>query len=740
MKHALLAFLAVMLPLGAAAQIPLVPPAAEAPAETAAPEAPAAVTLDELIATLSDDASRADLLAQLETLREVETADEEVVPVPLAQRLADRSARAVEEGWRRARILAVEAARLPGLAVGFGRALLVPETAGMLWRLVAVIAATQVAMRLAHRGMLRWLVRQPLRRQGFVLPFRTRLRRFGMRMLSGVLAVLLGWVAGYAVALALGGGDVPQEAALYLNAYVVVGLFGIGLSAVVSRVPGTMTLSDLPLHAQKIIARRVRLVVATAVYGIMVAVPVAQALGGLPARNSVRTLVIVLSAAIALYAVARIRRAMGAVLDHEQAEAEARRRRRRGAEDGDVAADMGRASGRAWLAIWPWLAYAYVLGCFVIALTRPALMGALVIRGTVFTVIALVLVTVGQRLLRGARSAAAQAPAPEGAVGFRARLKGLAGPARIVLALVAFASAVLVLLDGWRIVDLGELLERPEVGARVWGLVSAAAIVVALVILWSAVSVWIDRKLAGTGMVTSRQRTLLALFRNAFTVALVIFGAMIALSELGIDIAPLIAGAGVVGLAIGFGAQKLVQDIITGIFIQLENAMDVGDVVTAGPITGAVEKLTIRSVGLRTLDGVYHIVPFSAVDVVSNFMRGFSFHVREMGVAYGENVPAVKAAMQEAFERLRRDPEQGPNVLGEFDMQGVTGFADSAVLVRARIKTLPGAHWGVGRLYDELLKAVFDERGIEIPFPHRQIMLSDDALKALSPRPQAAAE
>ena len=252
--------------------------------------------------------------------------------------------------------------------------------------------------------------------------------------------------------------------------------------------------------------------------------------------------------------------------------------------------------------------------------------------------------------------------------------------------------------------------------------------------LWSAVSVWIDRKLAGTGIVTARQRTLLALFRNAFTVAVVIFGAMIALSELGVDIAPLLAGAGVVGLAIGFGAQKLVQDIITGVFIQLENAIDVGDVVTAGPITGAVEKLTIRSVGLRSLDGVYHIVPFSSVDVVSNFMRGFSFHVQELGVAYKESVPAVKEAMQAAFDELRTIPEHDEVILDDLEMHGLIRMDDSALVLRARIKTQPGKHWAAGRTYGEILKRVLDERGIEIPFPHRQIMLHDDVLKALSPR------
>ena len=160
---------------------------------------------------------------------------------------------------------------------------------------------------------------------------------------------------------------------------------------------------------------------------------------------------------------------------------------------------------------------------------------------------------------------------------------------------------------------------------------------------WAVIAAWIDTRLSldlpGRN-VTARTRTLLSLFKNAVTVVAVVFGLMMALSELGIDIAPLLAGAGVIGLAIGFGAQKLVQDIITGIFIQIENAINEGDVVTVAGTTGVVEKLTIRSVGVRDLDGIYHIVPFSAVDTVSNFMRLFSYHVAVVGVAYKESVPA----------------------------------------------------------------------------------------------------
>ncbi len=167
------------------------------------------------------------------------------------------------------------------------------------------------------------------------------------------------------------------------------------------------------------------------------------------------------------------------------------------------------------------------------------------------------------------------------------------------------------------------------------------------------------------------------------------------------------------------------QDIITGVFIQFENAANEGDVVTLAGISGVVEKLTVRSVSLRDLDGVFHVIPFSSVDSVSNFMRGFGYHKAEIGVAYRENIADVKAHMQIAFDRLM-ETEHAPKILDPLEMHGVTAFGDSAVMVRARIKTRPGDQWAVGRAYNEILKEVFDEAGIEIPFPHMTVWWGED--------------
>jgi small conductance mechanosensitive channel len=203
--------------------------------------------------------------------------------------------------------------------------------------------------------------------------------------------------------------------------------------------------------------------------------------------------------------------------------------------------------------------------------------------------------------------------------------------------------------------------------------------------------------------------------------------AMFVLAELGINIAPLLASAGVVGLAIGFGAQKLIQDVITGIFIQLEGAIDVGDVVTVGGTSGVVERLTIRSVALRDLQGVYHIVPFSSVDMVSNYMRGFAYVVSEMSVAYRENVDEVKKAIYDAFEKLKELPEIRASILDEeLEWMGLDRFGASEVVLRSRIKTLPGKQWETGRAFNAEIKKIFDERDIEIPFPHQTVYFGVD--------------
>jgi small conductance mechanosensitive channel len=398
--------------------------------------------------------------------------------------------------------------------------------------------------------------------------------------------------------------------------------------------------------------------------------------------------------------------------------------------------------------IWHLAAIAYVIALFVIWVSRPwdGLQYMLIASGkTVLAVLAgFLVVTATARAISGGirlpEELHTRLPLLE------RRLNAFVPNLLRGVRLIAFLVVLGAILDAWDVLDLSGWLAGAGGQALVAALASAAAVLLVAWLIWLALSSWIEYRLnPNVGRAASaRERTLLQLLRNAGTILLIVVAGMLALSEIGVDIGPLLAGAGVVGLAIGFGAQKMVQDVITGVFIQFENAINEGDVVTVGGTTGVVERLTIRSVGLRDLSGTYHIVPFSAVDTVSNYMREFAYHIAAIGVAYREDVGEVKDAMQEAFAELRAG-EHGPEILDDLEMQGVTEFADSAVIVRARIKTLPGSQWAVGRAYNECVKRVFDRRGIEIPFPHRTVYWGEDKqgqappLRIARPAPDAQA-
>jgi small conductance mechanosensitive channel len=218
----------------------------------------------------------------------------------------------------------------------------------------------------------------------------------------------------------------------------------------------------------------------------------------------------------------------------------------------------------------------------------------------------------------------------------------------------------------------------------------------------------------------------LPLVRNAVRVAIGTIVALVLLSELGIDIGPLLAGVGVLGLAIGFGAQKLVQDVITGLFILIEDTIHVGDVASAGGHVGLVEALTIRTIRMRDMSGTVHVVPFSEVASIENLTRDFSYALMEVGVAYREDTDAVVEVLQEVAEDLRVDPQFGPDILEPLEVLGVDSFGDSAVVIQVRLKTRPIKQWGIKREYNRRMKKAFDARGIEMPFPRRTLYFGVD--------------
>ncbi len=200
---------------------------------------------------------------------------------------------------------------------------------------------------------------------------------------------------------------------------------------------------------------------------------------------------------------------------------------------------------------------------------------------------------------------------------------------------------------------------------------------------------------------------------------------VMALDQIGLDITPIIASAGIVGLAVGFGAQNLVRDVINGFFIILENQVSVGDVAVVNGTGGLVEAISFRTITLRDLSGTVHIFPNGTITTLSNMTMEFSYYLMDIGVAYKEDTDKVCAVMREVSAELQHDPQFGLNILEPLDILGVDEFGDSAVVIKARIKTLPIQQWMVGREYRRRLKKAFDKEGIEIPFPHHTLYMGE---------------
>ena len=227
------------------------------------------------------------------------------------------------------------------------------------------------------------------------------------------------------------------------------------------------------------------------------------------------------------------------------------------------------------------------------------------------------------------------------------------------------------------------------------------------------------------GQARKRVATLIGLLR---TIALVLLWAVvlvIALGQIGLDVTPILAGAGIIGLAVGFGAQNLVRDVISGFFMVLEDQVRVGDVAIVNGTGGLVETITFRTIVLRDLAGVVHVFPNGTINTLSNMTKEWSGYVIDVGVAYKEDTDHVVEVMVRVAEEMRQDPELGPKILEPIEVFGVDDFADSAVVIKARLKTHPIQQWTVGREYRRRLKKAFDAEGIEIPFPHTSIYMGE---------------
>lgn len=218
-----------------------------------------------------------------------------------------------------------------------------------------------------------------------------------------------------------------------------------------------------------------------------------------------------------------------------------------------------------------------------------------------------------------------------------------------------------------------------------------------------------------------RARTLIGLVRSVGVVLILLLSLFMVLQALGMNIGPLLAGAGIIGLAISFGAQSLVRDLISGLFILFENQFAVGDVVRIGEVGGMVERMTLRVVVLRDVHGTVHVIPNGEIKRVSNLTRSWSRVVLDIGVAYKEDVDRVMDVMRDVGRELWQDAEWQPLLVEEVTVPGIESFGDSAINIRMMVKTVPLKQWDVARELRRRLKRRFDVEGIEIPFPHRTL-------------------
>lgn len=220
--------------------------------------------------------------------------------------------------------------------------------------------------------------------------------------------------------------------------------------------------------------------------------------------------------------------------------------------------------------------------------------------------------------------------------------------------------------------------------------------------------------------------TLKSIVKSIVDTIIVAFGVMYILNGLGVDIRPILTAAGVLGVAVGFGAKRFFEDIITGLSLLLEGQIRVGDYVEISGHQGVVEKVDIKLIQIRDTQGRIHYIRNGMVDTVINYTRDYSYYVFDLGVSYSENIDNVINTLKEIDENFRENANAKNYVLAPLEIFGVDNFDDSAVIVKARIKTIPIKQWEVGREFNKYIKEKFDEKGIEIPFPQRTIHMIND--------------
>ncbi len=687
---------------------------------TAADEAPAASPpetqqLERLVKTLEDDAARKAFIGDLKALIAAQKAKEAEAEKPIGAQILETLSQKAEETGRHLAETASAVIDLPSLARWVKAGLSDPERRqAWLWlvlKIAAILAAGIVTGRLAG-----WLLAKP----------RASIEAHSADgVWLGLVFVLtrgLLELVPIAVFAAAAYGVTTLTAPAYEGAVLAMALIN---ATVLSRVililarmllaPQVATMRLLAIADETanyifVWTRRLSYLVVYGYFLSQAALPM-----GLPATSQavlVKLLGLLLTLLLVML-VLQNRKEVAAYI--------------RGKDD-----DALRQLRRGFSGIWHILLIVYFIAVYgVWALDLPGGF-SFVIRATVLSIVVLfaarVILELAARGIR--RGFALSAEQKERFPLLEARANRYLPLLQTSVRVLIYGATVLTLLNVWG-VDVFDLIATPTVRALIGRLVTIAFIILISLIVWEAISAAIERYLNGqdaaAGAPSQRARTLLPLLRNVVMLALGIMVTLTVLSELGINIGPLIAGAGILGLAVGFGAQTIVKDFITGFFILVEDTIAVGDIVELGGHRGKVEAMSIRSIQLRDISGIVHRIPFSEVSTTINKSKGFSYALFDIGVGYSENIDRCMDVIRDVGAELRADPERGPDIIEDIEVMGVQELGDSAVVIRARIKVQPGKQISLQRKFNHMIKNRFDAEGIEIPFPHRTIYFGEDS-------------
>ena len=695
---------------------------AQTPAPATAPAAPA-VTPEQaqsLVKTLEDPAARQKLIEELNALARAQEAANPPAPVPdrVASYLLERLSDSIVAGGEAVLRTTAFVTDAPKLYDWLRATLGDPATRAWLLEILSKVAlalgvgwAAEYAVVRAIRGARTWVERSAAR-DGW--------RRAPLALLSAMIA---GVPIAVFVAVAFGTLTISKPSwpsrlvtLALINAHVLARAVLVVVGAILAPRNPAMRLAPVGDETAAYLQIWCGRITGLAVYGYFLAS--AALLVGVP-HGSFEFLLQLLGLAITLLLIVLI-------LQNRTAVAEA--------IEGTSGGRPPRLTGlrRRSAEYWHVLAILYIGCIYLVWLIRPNEGFLFAVRATVITVVAVVLGRIAVRLTRRGFDTLFHVTSD-----IRQRFPTLEARANNYLQLFNITGTVLicgfvalVILNAWGVESFG-WFDTPF-GQRVATSVISVAVFTSIAIAaWEILNALLERYAAtafgpASGRRSARGRTIITLVQRVLLIVLAVVVGLVILSEAGINIAPLLAGAGVVGLAVGLGAQTMIKNLIEGVAIILEDSFTVGDVVEIGGKSGVIEAISMRMVRLRDYAGYVHTIPFSQIVTVTNMTRDFAFAVFDIGVGYGEDVDRVIAVIKAEAAALRADPSLGAAIMDDLEIAGVDKLADSAVIIKVRFKIQPPIEqWNVRRAFNRRIKIAFDREGIEIPFPQQTVHVAE---------------